>query len=238
MITLTAEIEIKGEKTQPLVLGEGRIGQFFFGNEVSQNLEIKKNNSISIDFEKLSRQNDYLPSWGIVSNSGRISFRDNGKKILGYINSRIIKRGKKVKIFLKNTISKKERQVGHFYVSDFNYDEYSLSAQMDLTDGLLEWQEQQIDPLVFDVHSGTANSFKSIYKYLYGQIPSSSKVRMKSFDELDNETKAFLGKNFVKFPFIDTCSLWSAFDSFAKATQTYIFVGKDGVVDCKYFGGN
>lgn len=238
MIVLNAEIEVSGRNPYPFIVGKSKLGNDFFGDEVSENMEIGKHNILSLDVERLDRQDVYLPSWGVVSNGGIASFRDNGGKALAYIKIGMIKKGKKVRVFLKDTISKNKQQVGQFFVGDLNYDVYSRSVEMDLTDGLTDWQEYQIDPLVYNVEGGSPRSFKYIYNYIVGQIPSASKLRMKAFEELDFETRNFLEKGFVKFPFINSCSLWSALDMFAKATQTYIYVNENGLVECKYLGGN
>ena len=235
MITLTAEITVKGENATPFVLGSSRLGHANFG-EIFDTVEvINKRVMLSLDCETRDRSDIEKPSFGVISNGGSLSFNDGYSRFLILINSGFLSGGEEIKIFLENTVTKQRRQVGVYYADDWDFDNDSKSVSVKIRDDLEDWQEIPCPALNYDIENPRDSSMKEIYNFLHRQTPE--KYRMTPFKELETETKKIIEGTTVGIPFIKASNLWSQWTKFCENCATQIYKNEEGETVCKYMGG-
>jgi hypothetical protein len=235
MITLKAEITVKGENATPFVLGSSRLGYANFGEIVDRVELIDKRVMLSLDCETRDRSDIEKPSFGVISNGGSLSFNDGYSRFLNLINSGFLSGGEEIKIFLENTITKQRRQVGVYYAEDWDFDNDSKSISVKIRDDLEEWQEIDCPALNYDIENGSDSSMKDIYDFLFRNTPS--KYNMLPFKQLDDETRQFISKSTIGIPLIYSSNLWNQWQKFCDSCCTQIYKNKDGNTVCKYMGG-
>lgn len=202
MITLTAEIEINGENPSPFSLGKSKLGVASFGEIICTVKTIDKRNILSCETEIRDRADIDKPSFGLISNGGQISFRDDNSKFLEYVENKILKNGDKIAFFLSNTISKTTEQVGEYFVTSFDYDKDNKTVSVHFGDDLIYTQEEvvQVKPYISEETAENlivyANSNSSILSY-----------------EENEETKEKLSKTTIKYPILKDMSVWSLTNS-------------------------
>lgn len=215
MITLTAKIEYEQ-------------GQF---------IEITPSNSISIESSINERENTDSPSFGVISNSGNLSFIDTDLKIKKMIDNKTLIDGMRVYILLSNTISGLSCNVGKYFTKDWNYDKNTNKVSVTITDNLEKMQDEQIDGFNFDIISQSTKTAKDIYDYLQG-ITSNIGFEMQNSENLDENTKSILNNYVIFYPILQKTNLWNAWNKFCLAFLLHIYQDKNGLIVCKYNGGN
>ena len=198
---------------------------------------VDNKNLLSLEMSIEDRADVELPSWGVISNSGNVSFIDAYGDIKTLANQNMLKSGMNVTIRLKNTVSNFEEIILGFSTSDWNYDTENKKVYVSFKDGIEEWQEIIFEEIIYDF-SGIERNFAWLYNLLYDATTSNPKYKMKKFDELDEMTRERLSKLYLQYPFVEQGNLWSQWVKFCEATQTHIFKGKDGIITCRYLGGN
>lgn len=189
------------------------------------NINIDKKNLFSIE-RNLSEKSDFeLPSWGIISNRGEMSFDDSDGKIREYSKNLSIKSGMQTNVYLNNTLNGTKKQIALLYATDWEYKNDSNTVNVTIVDNLEEWQEIYVDALLFDGKNGTSMTASEIYNNIYSKTPS--KYNMLSFDSLDTNTKEILNNIRVICPLIKQGTLWEQWSKFCVAFQCYIY--KNGV---------
>lgn len=209
--------------------------------------------SIDLDYSRITsvsrtireRGEVGMPSWGIISNGGELEFNDYDGEVLDYIEQGILKSGVEVTINLNNTLFGKTQsgewavseQVAKYYVDTINYDVNNKSVSIEIKDRIEKLQD--INNIQFQVNplSYAAMRFSEIYQYLQGKVVEAG-VDMVAYNDLDEDTKNAL-TGYVATPITDSGnSLWQLLNKFAIATQTHLYVRADGVLTCRYNGGN
>lgn len=234
MITLTAEIQINRPNPVPFIIGKSKIG----GNDlIGKNINVKKDfdrrNLISIERAIFDRSDLKMPSWGIISNVGNLEFVDSNKRFLGYANAGILVEGMKIELFLNNTlVNGATEKVGTFYTDQWNYENDSKVVSVSLKDDLEEWQDINVKGLDLQ----TIKSAMTLYMQIYNQTPK--KYNLISFSDLDNHTKEILQYTYIQYPFFENGSLWQQWTKLCQVCQLHIYKNNDGIVICRYNGGN
>mgnify|MGYP003292784374 CR=1 FL=1 len=214
MITLTATIQI---------------------NDV-ESITLDYTNLKSLETNFVDRNDIKFPSWGVISNSGKASFIDKDESIRTLSKNLNLKSGMKVVLALKNTSTNSSQNVATLFTTNWDYNVDNKEVSVSFSDNLERLQDIQYNGITYDYLNVVPQNFEWLYKHLYdATIPF---VTIKEFEELDDETKEHLSNLFMEYPFINPSNLWSAWNKFANATQTHIYVGMDGVVTCQYLGGN
>lgn len=186
-----------------------------------------------------------VPSYGVISSSASFSFNDideGGSKVfLNYALQNKLKKGQKVEFYLKNTVDgdkeyKGELQ-GSWLTSSWDYSNDNFTVFVSLVDGLEKWQEINTPAIAIDVDKIEAKPFAYVYEKLRG-VSSRGGLLVSPISDLDDETKHHLYTSTFQYPFLEANNYWAQWENFAQATQTHIYKGKNGVVTCKYNGGN
>jgi hypothetical protein len=205
MITLTAEIRVQGENPSPFRLGVSRLGENMFGEEIDNNEVIDKRKIISLESEIRDRADIDKPSFGLISSGGQLSFRDTNSHFLNYANNGILKGGEQVLIFLNNTVTKNKKQVGEYFSNDWNYDNDNRSVSVSFDDNLEDLQENKLSSVPIQYEEKSLKYFYDIITNGFSNISLSENV------------SDFLNNYKLKYPFMDSSTLWGGF---AKICET------------------
>ncbi len=230
MITLTAQMRIQGENPSPFTLGVSRLGEgALFGETIDTEVKFDRRNLLSIESEITDRGDIEMPSFGIISNGGSMSFNDNNSRFLNYANAGILTEGIEIKIFLENTLTKRKRQVGTYYTADWDYDNDNRSVSVSFKDKLEEWQEIFVEDLVLSEYEMTLLE-------IYYKLKEISENNGYKFEEIDQSSKfySFLKNTKCAYPHLFSDRLWNEWKKFCDACSCYIYINKIGNVSIYY----
>lgn len=178
------------------------------------NINIDNKNLLSLNAKHTDRSDITLPSWGIISNSGDISFVDTEGQIKVYAENGVLKSDTMVTISLNNTLSKKSQIVGVYKTGKWNYDNNNRQVSVPIKDDLEEWQNIQIERIeLFE-----KCSFYDICELLKAKTPEKFK-----FKEYDTQTKQILTETICAYPYLESASLWNNFVKICKCCGLYIY---------------
>lgn len=235
MITLTAKMKIQCANPRPFKVGESAIGfGDLIGNEINADVDLNQSNLLSLESEIFDRGDTEVPSWGIISNGCQISFNDRNYRFKGYAEAGLLNNGVRCDIFLEDNIKKTKNNVGTYYTSDWDYNSNNRSVSLSLKDGLEEWQDISVDGIDYDPRNPQSQTMEWFYRQIYAKTPS--KYNMRQFDFLDDKTKSVLSNTNVKFPMLESGSLWSQWTKLCECCGLYIY-SYNGETICKYYGG-
>lgn len=203
MITLTAQITLAD------------------GTEIP----INKKNALSIDENTIDRGDIILPSWGIISNGGSISFMDFKGDIKKYAYNRQLIKGLPVKISLNDTTAGTHKNLGSFVTKSWDYDNNSKEVRAQFTDELEQWQDIVIPVLPYNQQTTSSNGAEE-YVRLYNLTPP--KYNMIAYSELDETTKSNLLNFIIPLRITKENKLWSAWVKLCECVQAHIFRNNEG----------
>ena len=182
-------------------------------------ITLNQRNSISVDFKLNSVADAEEPSFGIISNSGTISFNDYDGKVLGYAEQGELVDGLQISIYMQNTlVSGKRELIASYNTTDWDYDNDSKQVSCTIKDTLEELQKIQFSGLNYIWKPET---FADAYKRLYDVTPR--KFGFVAYDDLDDRTKSKLSSSQSDYFYIESGSLWNAWDKFANALFCSIY---------------
>lgn len=201
MITLTALLEIP--------------------NQATIDINYRVLNDLSIKLK--DRADNELPSYGIISTTGSVSFKDYKGVIKGYAERQLLQ-GSIVKINMSNTLTGDVEQIGEYSVADWDYDNASQMVRIELQDNLVEMQE--INHIGIDLARDdrgliiSTKTAEDLYNELYNATPQ--KYRFLPFGSLDSATKARLQQTKFKYFYLESASLWRQWTKLCELVQGHI----------------
>lgn len=202
---------------------------------VSLNIDLSVLQTVSMNFKRMTRGDNDLPSWGIISSTGNIEFNDLNQSIQEYIKREMIKQNLKCTINLNNTLTMTEQTIATMYTDKWNYDNDSRIVNVSLKNDLEEWQNIFIDAISYDPNSVKPMSFAELYNILYKLTPD--KYNMLTLRQLDQKTSLMLQHTYCQYPMLNACSLWSAWSKLCEALQLYIYKNSANQTVCTYTYG-
>jgi hypothetical protein len=191
------------------------------GIYVIKELTIDKRNIISLSRELMSRGNISLPDFGIISNIGNLEFNDMDGEIRDYAEQMLLTDDLSVKIFLNNTLSKNQEQIGAFQTRDWHYDNDNRSVSVSLRDDLEEWQNIITNGLSLQ---DDPKSAYEVYNYLKSITPAKFKFRV------TDEAETILQNTIIDVVYLESGNLWSQFQKLCDLCCLYIYKDNDGFV--------
>lgn len=197
---------------------------------------VDKKNLLSLDISVFDRADTSLPSFGIISNTGKIEFIDNDPNvsISQYANLGLLKDNLNVNVYLVNSQTKKEKKQGFMFTSSWGYNSDTKTVSVSLKDRLQDWQNIDLVMPVYDIFTGaTANAYNKFIE-LSAKAPVSYGERV-SIDEKTEEHLKSIPDNIIYF---SGGSRWNTWNRFCIATQTHLYSDEEGVVRLVYNGGN
>lgn len=206
---------------------------FYLGLQI----DVDRNNMVDISSSIFDRSDLKLPSYGIISNVGDISFNDTDKTIENFANWGILQSGQVCEIRLNNTlVPSATKLLAKMETDQWNYDNDSRLASVSLKDDLEEWQDITVEAIEVDPKTFTSKSYMWLYKHLWDI--TNRNYAMLSFEELDDNTKYILGNNYIGCPLLEKGTLWQQWTKLCQACMLHIYKDNNGKVVCKYLGGN
>ena len=199
-------------------------------------IEIDRRNLISLERTIYDRADLKLPSFGIISNTGNIEFNDINGEVRDYAEQMLLEKGLKCEIKLNNTlVDGASETIGVFETNEWNYDNNNRVVSVSLKDDLEEWQEINVDEISYDPRKTEHKPFQWLYKHLW-EI-TNPKYPMVHYDDLDIDTKKAL-QRIIQYPMLKAGTLWQQWTKLCEVCQLHIYKNSDGIVECKYNGGN
>jgi hypothetical protein len=197
-------------------------------------LNINKRNMISMGRKIQERANYNLPSYGIMSNSAEIVFRDTDGEVKDYAENLLLTSDLSVRMYLNDTLSGTFQQIGKFETREWDYDDDNRTVSVTLKDDLEEWQEIYIDSIPYDARQRgkVYSTLADLYKWLHGKTPE--KYDMSTFEELDAATQAILSNYVVEYPILNKGTLWQGWHKLCEVSGCYIYKDSNGITKFKY----
>ena len=200
-------------------------------------IEIDRRNLISLERTIYDRSDLKLPSFGIISNTGNIEFNDINGEVKDYAEQMLLEKGLKCEIKLNNTlVDGASETISLFETDEWDYDNDNRVVSVSLKDDLEEWQEINVDEISYDPRKTESKPFRWFYEYLWNITKQN--YNMLSFDELDSDTQSVLNKTYIQYPLLESGTLWQQWTKLCEVCQLHIYKNSDGVVVCRYNGGN
>jgi hypothetical protein len=235
MITLTALIKIPNGNKTPFIFGKSILGSgATYGKNA--NVAVDKRNAMSIERSIFYRGDVKLPSWGILSNNGKISFNDKDGRFLEYAESGNLESGIEVELSLNNKLAKREEKIGVFYTDNWNYDNNNKVVSVSLKDDLEEWQDISVSGINYDPRKPQRKTMRYFYEYLYARTPK--KYNLLKFAELDEKTREILESTVVEYPLLNEGNLWQQWVKVCQVCSLYIYKNNKGKTVCRYTYGS
>lgn len=199
-------------------------------------IDIDKKNIVSVDASLIDRSDISLPSWGIISNNGKLSFVDWNGDIKRYADSLKLTENANVVIYLQNTITKSVKELKNYLTSKWYYDSNNHTVSVSLKDNLEEWQDIQISGFNYDVSDPQKvlpnQTMADLYRWLYIKTPA--KYSMKSFNNLNADTQDVLNNTTIPHPILKKGTLWAQWTKLCGACGLYIYKTSQGDTTCSY----
>jgi hypothetical protein len=237
MITLTAKIKISTENPLPFKLGESALGSYAFGEKINTESVIDQRNILSISSDKADRSDFKFPSYGIISNKGNLEFNDTTNRFLGYAQLGVLDKGAPVEIYLNNTLSERATTtIDSLETDEWDYNNDNKVVSVSLKDDLEEWQDINVNGIGYDPRKTESKPFSWLYDYLW-EITNPI-YPMLSLEELDEKTRNILKSTHIQYPLLESGNLWQQWTKLCQACQLHIYKNNNGVVVCRYNGGN
>lgn len=214
---------------------------------VELSIDIDRRNLIALSRKIMYRADNSLPSYGILSNTGSLEFNDSNGEVKDYAEQLLLTSDLKVDIWLKNTLTNTEVQVGSFETDTWDYDNDNRSVSVSLRDDLEEWQDIHIDGINFDPRKPFKiiidGKMENFYRWLQGRDSNGNyrtpqKYKMLSFDELDDKTKTILQNTIVQYPLLENGTLWEQWTKICQVCGLYIYKNNEGRTVCSYTYGS
>lgn len=208
-------------------------------------IELNYGNSVSMEGNIFDRADTTLPSWGIISNSGKIKFIDSDGQIRSAIEKNLLKERTKIVLSVSNTVKGTKSNIGDYYAKNWDYDNNNFNVTVDFGDELQNMQDIQAEPYVYDLTTeGYSITAKDLYDYIQAYTVNiqadtvNKRFNMATFEELDSNTQAHLSAITIPIPYFEQTNLWNVWQNFCEAFQTHIFKAKNQKIVCVYNEGN
>lgn len=193
----------------------------------TENIKVELNyrRLISLSFNEKKRADFDLPSWGIISNSGNLSFNDPYGEIIDYANKGLLRKRAKIQIDLYNSlgVTKKSRKLGEFYSNTWNYDNNNHSVNLSFADDLISWQ---------DIYSGgyPLQETKEMSAYELYKLLEAEANEYDYYFAITEQAEARIKERNIGAPFIEAGTLWQQWDRFSNALALQIYKKNEKVI--------
>lgn len=234
MITLYAVTEFNKEnghlEDNAFILGQSLLGDGkVFAEENKKRFVIDRLNRKSIQFEIQGRSDIQAPSWGIVSNSGSVSFVDSDGSIGVYANNGQLVSGMPFQIFCKNTLTKKEERIAYMLTDTWSYNNLNRNVSVNIKDDLEKWQDIEFE--------GFSLSHPTTLYDIYETLKEFTEKFGFSFSPLKEEVEKIIKYIHIKYPNLKSGNLWSQWNKICECASLYILKNKDNQVELNYYNG-
>lgn len=178
---------------------------------------------ITIDFDKTllidavrgnqSMADNSLPTYGVVSGYGNVTFVDRHKELLKLAELDLLKADLKIKFYYGDT------KIGDYIAERWSYVYDSARATVTLTDSLMKWQDINFDGIDM-VENKTAYD---VYLALIAMTPDETFV-------LDNTAKMHLQSIKIRYLELTAGKLYEAWTKLCRLAELVVYKMEDGKV--------
>lgn len=234
----TWTIKLNGSNTHTITISNWNTPNSpFVISSIYTDLSIELDDTNLLDFERtiMDRSDIERPSYGIISNTGSLSFIDKDGEVADYISQQLVSSENVITAYLENTATGAKEQIAYFNTQSWSYNNSQSLVNVSLKDDLEEWQDINIPEIYFDLKSQQSKTLKYFYDYLYEKTPE--KYKMLSFDKLDEKTKDILQNTIIRYPYLEKGSLWRQWSKLCEVAQLHIYK-KNDITICVYGEGN
>ena len=199
---------------------------------------IDRRNLISLESSIFDRSDLKLPSFGIISNTGNIEFNDLDGEIKDYAEQLLLQSGLSCEIRLNNTlVDGASELVAKMETDQWDYDNDNRVVSVSIKDDLEEWQDINVAEIPYDPRKIESKPFSWLYEEHLWAITNPN-YPMQKLSDLDEQTYKVLTTTYIQYPLLESGSLWQQWTKLCQACQLHIYKNSDGVVVCRYNGGN
>lgn len=200
-------------------------------------INVNRTNLISAESNLSYRADKKMPSFGILSNTGNLEFNDIDGRIKLFAENNMLKSDVKVELYLRNTLTNTQEQIGNFYTDVWNYDNDNRQVSVSLKDGLEELQDiTPTEKLEYDPRNPKPLLLRDIYTFLWQRTPR--KYGFITYGSLDETTKDIMLNTVINYPLIEQGTLWQMWTKLCEVGGLYIYKQADGLTRCSYaYGG-
>lgn len=201
-------------------------------SSIYTDLSIDLDETNLLDFERtiMDRSDIKRPSFGIISNTGRLSFIDKDGEVADYIAQQLISSQNVITAYLENTETGAREQIAYFNTQQWSYNNSQSLVDVQLKDDLEEWQDINVPAVNYDPANPQSKTAEWFYRYLHSKTPE--KYKMLSFEELDEQTKAVLSGATIQYPLLENSNLWNEWDKLCQLCFLHIYKRNDGRTVC------
>lgn len=199
-------------------------GLIVTGVYVDITITIDEKNLNSFTYSLYDREHNDEPSYGVVSNSGTLSFVDSTGEILDYITNRMTIKDLSVNISVINTPQKKTELFISAKTSSWEYDNNNFVVTVTLNDELEDLQNITYPGFPYDE---TLIMASNIYNDIMSFVPPS--FGFPALQELPDNVQLRLLSSLVG-PYMESCSVWDALDGLCKTLGIRIYKEKSNIM--------
>lgn len=217
------------------------------GFSTEKELNFDKSNIISCDFSRNSRSNNYIVSYGLISNNGNITIQDKNNEIGDLLENNILQdeKNRKIIISLNNSLSKeKNRKLATFFIETFDYNKLSKELSISFGDKLTMLQEVKlslyVNPLNF-YETITNGKVSEIYEFIVEKnnttLLDKCGFKMVEFSNLDTKTQNILSNTIIHIPYLEEDTFWNCLVKISQVCGLYFYMDIDNNLTCCYTNG-
>lgn len=200
-------------------------GLIVTGIYVDITIVVDEKNLDSFTYSLYDRASNDEPSYGVVSNSGTLSFVDSTGEILDYITNRMLTNELSVNVSISNTLNDKKELFISAKTSQWEYDNNNFITTVSISDQLQDLQNYTYVGFPYDK---TFLLARDIYDDIISAIPTS--FGFPTFDMLPENIRNKLAYASVTNPYMENCSVWEALDGFCKTFGLRIYKEKSNIM--------
>lgn len=200
-------------------------GLIVTGIYVDITIVVDEKNLDSFTYSLYDREYNDEPSYGVVSNSGTLSFVDSTGEILDHITNRMLTNELSVKVNVLNTLNNKKELFISTKTSQWEYDNNNFIVTISLQDELEELQNYTFVGIPCNESFMFAST---IYDSIVSEIPE--RFGVPYYNNLSDSVKNKIGYSSILNPYMQSCSLWDALDGFCKTFGLRMYKHKQQIV--------
>lgn len=190
---------------------------------------------LNLSFSNADRGDTTMPSWGIYSNSGTLSFVDNAN-IVNALKMRQRFYKSKLQVFLKN--AKSEKLIGTFSLTNGAINEESKVAEINFADDFEKLQDIKVNEKKLITYDNTVGmTLEEIRTYVSGNLVDRLGLGDITLGFADAKTEARWTQIWIKYPMVEASSYWAFLTKCCELSGCYVSCDEKGRAIIKYGGG-
>lgn len=183
------------------------------GIYIDLTIEINRENIQSLESSIFDRADISLPSFGIISSTGRIDFIDVDGEVRDYAEQQILKSGLNVTISLNNTLTKASEITGTYLTTRYDYSIENRIVSINLEDNLTVLQDINTE----NIYLSDKTTLFDLFVHLKTlTLPYFEVVSSTAFDNYLTECKC-------GYPYLNADTLWNQWQKLCEACGAYMY---------------